>query len=78
MTGKPLTIHYRPLQPKAHHILIPVPHHWKAEVKSQIDADVRIGTIERVPQGKPTIWCFRMVVVPKKDGRPRRTVDFKP
>ena len=72
MTGKPLTIHYRPeAQPKAHHVPIPVPHH------SQIDADVRIGTIERVPQGTPTIWCSRMVVVPKKDGRPRRTVDLQ-
>ena len=35
------------------------------------------GIIEAVPAGEPTEWCSRMVVVPKKDGRPRRTVDFQ-
>ncbi|MCP3869657.1 MAG: hypothetical protein GY703_16510 [Gammaproteobacteria bacterium] len=78
MTGRPLHVHFKPdAQPKAHHAPIPVPHHWKDEVKQQLDADVRLGTIERVPQGTPTIWCSRMVVVRKKDGSPRRTVDLQ-
>ena len=47
------------------------------EVKSQLDADVALGIIEPVPQGTPTTWCSRMIVVPKKDGTPRRTVDLQ-
>ena len=78
MVGSPLKFHFRPdAEPKAHHTPIPVPHHWKTEVKEQLDADVALGTIERVPPGTPTIWCARMVVVPKKDGTPRRTVDLQ-
>jgi len=78
MSGEPLQVHYKPdAQPSAHHTPIPVPHHWKEDVKQQLDADVRLGTIERVPQGTPTIWCSRMIVVSKHDGRPRRTVDLQ-
>ena len=78
MTSHPMSTHFRPdAQPKAYHTPIPVPHHWKQEVKEALDMDVRLGTIERVPQGTPTIWCSRMVVVPKKNGSPRRTVDLQ-
>ena len=78
MSGDPLEIHYRPdATPTAHHTPIPVPHHWKAQVKSDLDRDVRLGIIEPVPPGTPTVWCSRMVVVPKKDGSPRRTVDLQ-
>ena len=31
----------------------------------------------KVPLNEATKWCARMVVVKKKDGRPRRTVDFQ-
>ena len=50
---------------------IPIPF----KVKKEIDCDVRLGIIE--PQGTPTKWCARMVVAPKKDGTPRRTVDLQ-
>ena len=56
---------------------LPVPHHWKEQVKSDIERDVRMGVIEPVPQGTPTVWCARMVVAPKPDGNPRRTVDLQ-
>ena len=79
MTGTPLQIHFKPdSSPKAYHTPIPVPHHWKAQVKADLDRDVRLGIIEAVPPGTPTVWCSRMVVVPKKDGSPRRTVDLQP
>jgi hypothetical protein len=79
MTGTPLQIHFLPdATPKAHHCPIPVPHHWKTRVKADLDRDVRLGIIEPVPPGTPTVWCSRMVVVPKKDGSPRRTVDLQP
>ena len=36
------------------------------------------GIIRPVPAGVASEWCARMVVVPKKSGMPRRTVDFQP
>ena len=78
MDGRPLDIHFRPdAEPAAFHCPIPVPHHWKKQVKADLDRDVRLGIIEPVPQGSPTVWCARMVVVAKKDGTPRRTVDLQ-
>lgn len=78
MTGAPVTIQFKKeASPSAVHTPIPVPHHWKAEVKAGLDRDVRLGIIEPVPQGTPTEWCSRMVVVPKKNGTPRRTVDLQ-
>ena len=78
MKGEPLRITFVPHHvPYAAHKPIPVPHHWKREVKKKLDADVTLGIIEPVPQGTPTKWCARMVVVPKKDGSPRRTVDLQ-
>ena len=78
MTGKPMSITFRPdATPSAVHSPIPVPHHWKKAVKEALDRDVDLGIIEPVPQGTPTVWCSRMVVTPKKDGTPRRTVDLQ-
>ena len=78
MSGQPLKISFLPnYPPKAVHTPIPIPHHWKYNVKSQLDSDVALGIIEPVPPGHPTTWCSRMVVVPKKDGTPRRTVDLQ-
>lgn len=31
--------------------------------------------IEPVPLGTPTMWCLHMIIVAKKNGQPRRTVD---
>lgn len=78
MTGRPLDITFtREAKPSAVHTPIPVPHHWKKRVKEDLDRDVRLGIIEPVPAGTPTLWCSRMVVAPKKDGSPRRTVDLQ-
>ena len=46
------------------------------DVKDQLDKDVRLGVLEQVPVGQSVKWCSRMVVCPKKDGKPRRTVDL--
>ena len=78
MTGDPLKIEFREDgKPVSVHKPIPVPHHWKESVKSQLDQDVNLGIIEQVPTGTPTDWCSRMITVPKKDGTPRRTVDLQ-
>ena len=77
MSGPPVDIHFLPdVTPEAVHTPIPVPFHWKQQVKADLDQDVRLGIIEPVPQGTPTRWCSRMVVTAKKDGSPRRTVDL--
>ncbi|VDI34220.1 Hypothetical predicted protein [Mytilus galloprovincialis] len=65
-------------EPVAHHTPVPVPIHWKEEVKAGLDQDVRLGVLEPVPVGEPVTWCHRMVVCAKKNGKPRRTVDFQP
>ena len=64
-------------EPVAHHSPIPVPLHWQEQVKAGIDRDVALGVLEPVPVGEPVTWCHRMVVCPKKDGTPRRTVDLQ-
>ena len=56
---------------------IPVPIHYEEQVKKDIDRDVRLGVIEKVPTGTPITWCSRMIVCSKKDSKPRRTVDFQ-
>ena len=63
--------------PKAFHTPVPVPLHWREEVKRGLDQDVKLGVIEPVPIGEPVTWCHRMVICPKKNGKPRRTVDLQ-
>ena len=79
MAGPPHHIHLVPgAKPQAAHTPATIPYHFYDEVKQQLDDDVARGVIEEVRAGEPTQWCARMVVVPKKDGRARRTVDFQP
>ena len=78
MTGEPVKLHFKEhAEPHAVHTPIPVPHHWKQQIKDDLDRDVRLGIIEPVPQGTTVEWCARMVVAPKKNGEPRRTVDLQ-
>ena len=49
----------------------------KRKVKQGLDRDVKLGIIEPVPQGSISQHCSRMVVAPKKEGEPRRTVDLQ-
>lgn len=78
MTGPPLRIFVDPdVAPVAVHTPISVPVHWREQVKASLDRDVRLGVLERVPVGEPVSWCSRMVIVAKKDGTPRRTVDLQ-
>ena len=65
------------MKPRYTYTPIPFPHHWKKQVKADIDRDVRLGIIEKVPQGDISEWCSRMVVTPKTNGKPRRTVDLQ-
>ena len=79
MEGPPVKFH---IDPNANPIKLnkpaPVPLHWQEQVLEELNRDVALGVLERVPYGQPTEWCFRMVVTRKKDGSPRRTVDLSP
>ena len=78
MQGDPLPIHIKVgAKPYAAHTPIQVPVHWEKQVKRDLDRDVALGVIEKVPLNCPTTWCARMVVVPKQSGEPRRTVDLQ-
>lgn len=78
MAGAPHHIHlHADARPYACHTPAQVPRHWEREVKKQLDDDVRMGVLLPVPAGESTEWCARMVVVAKKSGRPRRTVDYQ-
>ena len=54
-----------------------VPIHWKDEIKVQLDEDVSLGMLEKVPAGEPTSWQARLHIVPKPHGTPRRTIDLR-
>ena len=70
MTGYPMKIHIDDkVYPVAIHKPIPIPHHWQAEVKAQLNRDEELGIIEQVPMGIPTRWQSRMVVMAKKNGK---------
>ena len=74
----PLQLHIDPsVRPVAAHVPAQVPLHWQLPVKEGLDRDCRLGVLERVPLNTPTVWQSRMVVAPKHDGSPRRTIDFK-
>ena len=78
MTGKPMDIVFNEeATPFCVHTPIKVPIHWKKDVKAGIDKDVSLGVIEPVPQNSHVEWCARMVVAPKSNGTPRRTVDLQ-
>ena len=77
ITGPALQLHVDPsAKPIAVHTPSTIPLHWEKEVKKQLDDDVNLGVLEKVPHGQPSIWCHRMVVTRKADGKPRRTVDM--
>ena len=77
--AEPITLHVdKEAKPVAHHTPCILPIHWRDKVKAGLDDDERLGVLEKVPDGVPTTWLHRMVVVPKPSGEPRRTVDLSP
>ena len=58
--------------------VVPVPLHWGEQVKADLERDVRIGVLEKVPDITPVTWYSRIVITSKANGDPRRTIDFQP
>lgn len=60
MNGPPHHIHLLPdAQPTAFHTPTSVARLWEAEVKRQLDEDIKRGIIILVPAGKPVDWRAR-------------------
>ena len=79
MDGPPISFHVADnARPVKLNTPAPVPLHWQDKVKEDLDRDVSLGVLERVPYGEATDWCHQMVVVRKHDGRPRRCTDLSP
>ena len=77
ITGPDLQFHVSPSASfNIAHTPAMVPLHDMEEVKRQLDADVALGVLERVPYGEPSVCCHRMVIVRKPDGSIRRPVDM--
>ena len=79
LSTPPAHIHLKPgfVIPKPAYWPARISDHWAEQVKKSIDEDVAAGILTKVPFNEPATWCARMVVVSKRDGRPRRTVDFQ-
>ena len=79
LSTPPAHIHLKPnyILPKPAYWPSHVADHWADTVHKSLLNDVDSGILQEVPFNEPTIWCARMVCVRKKDGRPRRTVDFQ-
>lgn len=58
------------------HKPMPVPLHYREEVKALIDENVKKGVMKKIPPGVPDTWCTRLLTPPKKNGRPRLVVDM--
>ena len=77
--AKPMRIHMREdAVPVAIHRPATIPAHWQEKVRQDIERDIKLGVLERVPHNTPVTWCCRMHVVAKKNGEPRRVVDMRP
>ena len=46
-------------------------------VKKDLDTDVAMGVLEKIPENIPDTLCHRMVVTAKHNGDPQRTVDMQ-
>ena len=77
MSMPPAHIHLNEnAKPYACHTPIPIPFHWKKEVKESLDINVERRIIAPVSIGTPVEWCSPMVVTAKKNGKPNRTIDL--
>ena len=65
------------VEPVAVHRPSSIPAHWVEQVRLELERDIQLGVIERVPANTPTTWCSCMHVVGKKSGEPRRVVDLR-
>lgn len=51
--------------------------HWQQKVSDQLDRDVALGVMERVPPNTPVTCLHSMVLTPKSDGTSHHMVDLQ-
>ena len=77
-SAEPLNLFVHPdVKPVAIHKAAIIPIHLKAKVKGDLDRDVRLGILENMNVKLPVKWLSRVMVTMKKDGSPRRIIDYK-
>ena len=78
MKCKPHHIHLKnDATPFAVNSPLPIAYHWRDAVTQILDNYVDSGILTHVEVGEPVEWCTRMIVIAKKDGTPRITVDYQ-
>ena len=76
--AKPLNMHLNGNAiPHADYTPLPTPPHFREEMMNQLKKDVHSKILRKFPVGEANEWCARMVTAMKKDGCPRRTIDFQ-
>ena len=75
--GPPLRIYVDP-NAKPTHAFTKTPLHWVEETDADLDKDVAMKVIEKVPRDEPPRWIHRCVYTRKSNGKIRRTVDLSP
>ena len=77
-SSEPLNLFVDPeVRPVAIHKAAKIPIHLKAKVRADLDRNVRLGILEKVNVNLPVKWLSRILVTMKKDGSPRRIIDYK-
>ena len=57
VTGPPLELHVDPdAQSQPAHTPAMIPLHWQEKVEKQLEDDVALGVLEKVPYGEPSKW----------------------
>ena len=65
------------VKPVVIHKAAVIPVHLKEAVKADLDRDVQLGILIKVYVNSPVKWLLRIIVTLKKDGTPRRIIDYK-
>ena len=75
MTGPPLHFDLDPtVKPVDHNVPDIVSLHWHQQVKEGLEADCRMGVLEKLTANTPVEWLHRMVLTPKKMAGPEGLV----
>ena len=53
-----------------------VPLSFRAQFKTDIEADVMKGILEKVPVGELDSWCWKIVIQEKKNWKDKSTVEL--
>ena len=81
MRGPPMTIKFKEgikIKPIKVTTCSEPPIHLRPSAEALIEKRLREGTIEDVPEGDTSPWCFRMHFVMKQDGSARDVLDCSP